>query len=137
MGDGQADAGPGLTPRRGGGAAFILSISYNEPLLHTREWMLKAEGFRVTSVSGFVDAMRRCQEGGFDLAIMGHSIPHQDQMILVKEFKQFCPAPVLSLVTHGDAPLPQADFWLEASDGPEALIGKVRAVLDDRFRTQL
>ena len=111
------------------GGASILSISYDESLLNTREWMLRAEGFKVTSVYSFVEAMRHCHRGGFDLAIMGHSIPHNDKTSLIREFRKHSLAPVLSLVRHGDTPLLEADMSLIASDGPEALILKVKAVL--------
>ena len=110
--------------------ASILSISYDEPLLHTREWILKAEGFEVTSACGFVEAKEKCRNAGFDLAIMGHSIPRTDKIALIRAFKQHCRrVPVLSLLRHGDAPLPEADYWVEAAEGPTALLQAVKAAL--------
>ncbi len=112
----------------------ILSISYDEPLLHTREWILKAVGYKVTSVCGFVDALQQCRTHKFGLAIMGHSIPQHDKVALISEFKKQSDAPVLSIVRHGDAPLLQADYWVDASDGPEALIQAVKMATCDKSR---
>lgn len=112
----------------------ILSISYDPPLLHTREWILKAEGYRVTSACGFVDALEQCRTHKFGLAIMGHSIPQDDKVALISEFKKQSDAPILSIVRHGDTPLAQADYWVDASDGPQALVRAVKAAVCSRSR---
>ena len=112
--------------------ASILSISYDAPLLHTREWILKAEGFDVTSACGFVEAEEKCRSASFDLAIMGHSIERKDKIALIKEFKKRSQAPVLSLLRHGDGPLPEADHWVEAAEGPTALLQAVRTALEKK-----
>jgi DNA-binding NtrC family response regulator len=49
----------------------ILSISYDEALLHTREMMLKREGFEVESALGFSAVVRACEQTVFDLVILG------------------------------------------------------------------
>jgi len=112
--------------------ASILSISYDEPLLYTREWILKAQGFQVVSACDLTEALKRCRTDVFDLAIMGHSIPRSDKLVLIQEFKRKRYAPVLSLVKHGDAPLPEADYWVEASEGPEVLVRAVKTALDGK-----
>ena len=117
----------------GDGATVILSISYDEALLRTREWILKEEGFEVTSACGFTEGEDHARCGGFDLAIVGHSIPQRDQVALIKEFKKHCnAAPVLSLARHGDSPLPEADHSILAAEGPEAFIAAVRKVLEKK-----
>lgn len=112
--------------------ASILSISYDASLLYTREWILKAEGFEVTSACGFVEAEEKCRSASYDLAIMGHSIERKDKVALIKEFKKYSQAPVLSLLRHGDGPLPEADHWVEAAEGPSALLQAVRTALGKR-----
>ena len=112
--------------------ASILSISYDPSLLHTREWILKAEGFEVTSACGFVEAEEKCRSASFDLAIMGHSIERKDKVALIKEFKKHSQAPVLSLLRHGDAPLPEADYWVDAAEGPTVLLQAVRTALEKK-----
>lgn len=74
----------------------------------------------------FVDALEQCRIYIFSLAILGHSIPQHDKVALISEFKKQSDAPVLLIVRHGDAPLLQADYWVDASDGPEALVQAVK-----------
>ena len=50
-------------------APSILSISYDESLLRTREWLLRASGFTVTSALGFTEAAAHCRNSDFDLVI--------------------------------------------------------------------
>ena len=112
------------------GATVILSISYDEALLRTREWILKEEGFEVTSACGFTEGEDHACRGGFHLAIVGHSIPLRDKVALITAFKEYNQAPVLSLSRHGDAPLSEADHSILAAEGPEAFIAAVRKVLE-------
>jgi DNA-binding response OmpR family regulator len=44
----------------------ILSISYDLPLLRTRQLMLTQEGYDVVSAEGFAEALEHCSEK-FDL----------------------------------------------------------------------
>ena len=111
------------------GRINILSISYDEPLLRTREWILKEQGFDVTSACGFTEGEDQARRGGFDLAIVGHSIPQRDKVALITEFKKHSQSPVLSLSRHGDSPLSEADHSILASEGPEAFVVAVRHVL--------
>lgn len=114
---------------RANGGIAILSISYDEPLLRTREWILKEQGFDVTSACGFTDGEHQARRGGFDLAIVGHSIPQRDKVALITEFKKHSQAPVLSLSRQGDSPLSEADHSIVASEGPEAFVLAVQHVL--------
>ena len=106
----------------------ILSVSYDEPLLLTREWMLKADGYHVTSAIGFTEALSYCNRP-YDLAIIGHSIPRRDKLALIAEIKKRCHAPVLSIVRHGELGLPEADAWVDSGDQPEALLRAVDSIL--------
>lgn len=114
------------------GRRSILSISYDESLLHTREWILKAEGFHVTSACGFTEGHECARRGGYDLAIVGHSIPDRDKVALIAEFRKYSKAPVLSMIKYGDALLPHADHSLQAFEGPEAFVKAVRKALGDQ-----
>ncbi len=73
----------------------ILSVSYNQPLLLTRELLLQREGYAVTSALGFTDAVKQCKAGTFDLFILGHSIPDSDKRELVHIFTEHSKSPVL------------------------------------------
>lgn len=113
-------------------APCILSIAYDKSLLLTREWILKAAGFNVTSVLGFADAIAYCRSSAFDLVVMGHTVPRRDKQALVAEIRGHNHTRILSLRAFGEEPLPEADISVEASEGPDALISAVRSTLAKR-----
>jgi CheY-like chemotaxis protein len=75
----------------------ILSVSYDDLLLRMRHMILENEGYVVVSAHGLENGLRQCKEGGFDLFILGHSIPDQDKRKMVEAFQSKCPAPIISL----------------------------------------
>jgi len=111
---------------RSKGERRILSVSYDEALLMTRQMLLEQAGFRVTSALGFSEGMENCRAGTFNLAIIGHSIPRKDKSELIREAKKHCNCPVLSIRRHGDLPHPEADFSIDSLEGPLVLINEVK-----------
>ena len=107
----------------------ILSISYDDSLLRTREWILKKEGYQVTSALGLTEAFEYCHKGSYDLAIIGHSIPKQHKLALIHEIRKYCPARVLSIMRHGEQSLEEADAWVDSSEGPDALVRIIKEIL--------
>ena len=105
----------------------ILSVSYDEPLLRTREMLLERQGHDVTSAFGFTAALQHCKKGTFDLFILGHSIPEADKAELIKVFRANCDAPVLALSRLGE----------NAPDGADAHVypDDIQALLDTVDRT--
>lgn len=104
----------------------ILSISYDESLLRTRHWILERAGYEVSSALGFDDALEVCKtRHDFDLVLMGHSMPQKDKKALFEALRPNCKAPLLSILRHGDSPIPEAEYAVEANDGPEALVETV------------
>lgn len=75
----------------------ILSVSYDDLLLRMRQMILKNEGYAVVSAYGLENSLAQCKKGGFDLFILGHSIPNQDKRQMVEAFRSECPAPIISL----------------------------------------
>ena len=107
----------------------VLSVSYDESLLRTREWILKGAGFTVTSALGFTEAIAHCRSDAFDLAIIGHSIPKSDRMALLNQLREHNHTRVLALRRQGEDHIPAVDHSIEPSLGPDALIEAVRTVL--------
>jgi CheY-like chemotaxis protein len=104
----------------------ILSISYDPSLLQTRHWILEQAGYEVSSAFGFAEAVEVCQtRHDFDLVLMGHSMPQKDKMALLEALRANCKAPLLSILRHGDSPISQAEYAVEANDGPDALVEAV------------
>ena len=105
----------------------ILSISYDKVLLLTRQALLEREGFEVRSAYGFAEAMEACQgHDDFDVVIMGHSMPENDKTALVTALRSKCDAPLVSLFKRGDPAMPQADYSVDAHEGPKALLEAAR-----------
>ena len=87
-------------------------------------------GYDVTSVFGFAAAMEICStRHDFDLILMGHSMPQKDKMALIDVLRPQYPAPLLSILKHGDSPIPQASYSVDSHDGPTALVDAVNAAL--------
>jgi DNA-binding response OmpR family regulator len=104
--------------------AHILSISYDPILLSTRQVLLESRGHTVTSAEGYIEAMRKCREGDYDLLIIGHSIPHEDKKTILNEMRQHCDAPVLALVRSGEQKLDAVNEAVDASR-PDLLVAAV------------
>ena len=106
----------------------ILSVSYDPLLLNTRQLMLEAKGFQVTSVEGFVPSIDACKKGPYDLLIIGHSIPHVDKQAIVREASAHGIALVLSLLRTGEAPVAGANESVDAMR-PDLLLACVERLL--------
>ena len=105
----------------------LLSVSYDMSLLATRRMLLEQHGYQVTSALGFTQSMAHCKASGFDLFILGHSIPLQDKQALIDVFRENSLAPILSLDRAGEARV-ECDFHV-SPDQPEQLLEKVETIL--------
>jgi len=105
----------------------ILSVSYDDILLATREMLLEQQGYDVTSALGFTEAVEQCQKSDFDLFILGHSIPDKDKLHLIETFRENCPAPILSLERIGENKIP-CDFHASPDD-PARFVKVVHEIL--------
>jgi DNA-binding NtrC family response regulator len=108
----------------------ILSVSYDSVLLATRQMLLEQKGYNVTSALGFSEAVEDCQNEGFDLFVLGHSIPEKDKLHLIKTFRGSCPAPILSLERVGEKQV-RCDFHASPDD-PERFLQVVDDILAGR-----
>lgn len=106
--------------------ANVLSISYDESLLLTRQLLLEQMGHTVHSAEGFSKAYELCASHGghYALIVLGHSIPHDDKIAMVKHCKDACTCPVLALLRPFETPVPGADKSVDASD-PKAFMAAV------------
>lgn len=109
----------------------IISISYDESLLRTREWILKAAGFKVTSALGFTEASAYCLDSGFDLVIIGHSLPTKDKAAPIEHIRRHNHTRILSLRRPTEETLPRVDHSID-SWSPDNLVAAVKAVLDEK-----
>lgn len=106
----------------------ILSISYDDNLLQTRQLMLEMRGYQVTSSYGFTTSLDHCRKSHWDLLVMGHSIPANDKRALMAEFRKHSQAPVLALHRMGDSHLEGAAQTI-TPEHPELLLEAVDRIL--------
>jgi len=108
----------------------ILSISYDPSLLLTRQLLLQQMGHEVRSAEGFAKAWDICGEhgGGFDLIILGHSIPRSDKEAIIAHVAKACTAPVLALLRPHEGDVRGATRSVDASD-PMGFLAAVREML--------
>jgi DNA-binding response OmpR family regulator len=115
--------------------ARILSVSYDQPLMKTRQLLLEREGYEVVSVGTYGASLDECKKGGFDVFILGHSIPPADQENLVREFRQACSAPIISLRRNpGQEMVRGANFHIEPD--PEPLLKVIEEIVASRAVTK-
>jgi DNA-binding response OmpR family regulator len=113
--------------------ARILSVSYDEPLLRTRHMLLQQAGYKTVSSLGFTESLEHCKRGGFDLFILGHSIPYSDKRQLVQAFRSICAAPIISLRrSSGEQLVDGADYHIEPD--PEPLLELVQKIVARKSR---
>lgn len=114
--------------------ARILSISYDERLLLTRQLLLESRGFCVTSIQRLSDAVRISCAKPFDLVVVGHPIPQKDAERIIAKLKTVHDTAVLALLRPHDAPLAIAEHNLDSCD-PGAFLELVEALLGERSRS--
>ena len=113
---------------------LILSVSYDERLLRSRHSFLEYGGYKVTSALGLAQALAKCQDGAFDLFILGHSIPVGDKAKLMKVFRSKSASPILSL-WHQHEPIVETAEYLAFSDNPDELLKSVATIFERRAET--
>ncbi|HET7441944.1 MAG TPA: hypothetical protein VFJ47_11635 [Terriglobales bacterium] len=124
-----------LVHRKKGEDPRILSVSYDELLLRMRHLLLEREGYQVVSSRGFTESLEHCKRGGFDLFILGHSIPHLDKERLVHTFREVSAAPVVSLRRNpAEQLVPGADYHIEPD--PEELLSVATRALGRKPATK-
>jgi CheY-like chemotaxis protein len=106
----------------------VLSVSYDDLLLRMRQMILENAGYTVVSALGFEKGLEECKKAGFDLFILGHSIPYEEKGEMVKTFRQACTGVVISLQRGASEPrVVTADFHVDPYPEPLLkLIGELR-----------
>jgi DNA-binding response OmpR family regulator len=102
--------------RRKGGMPSILSISYSDNLLKTRQMMLEQRGFNVQSAKHLDEALALCAKQHFRLLIVDDSIPLWDKEYMCARLKMQSGAAVLVLLRRNESTIDCADYNLEGGD---------------------
>jgi hypothetical protein len=104
------DKGDNTVPKQ------ILLVAFDDNLLVKQRVALEQQGYVVTSALRLKEATLACENGAFDLFILGHSIPHVIKVGLVDVFRLHQAAPVLSLWEPGDEILEAVNYLQFSSD---------------------
>jgi CheY-like chemotaxis protein len=107
--------------------ARILSVSYDEELLYTRRLLLESRNYCVTSALGWEESINCCKQGGFDLFILGHSIPETHKQSLIESFQASCRGTIISLICGTEPEVKGADYYIGAN--PEGVLNLVAEIL--------
>jgi len=103
----------------------VLSVSYDPVLLKTREMILEQQGYTVCSVQTVEAAMEASHSKSFDVAIIGHSIPLEDQRQIATVIRRNRAAPfVVALKSRESEDTPFADRAVDAHK-PEQMIAEL------------
>ena len=109
----------------------VLVVSWEPNLAKTREMLLRAAGYSVTSAVGRAQAHSQCRSRA-DLLVLGHSVPPSEKKEVVACFREYSTGPVLSLLSSHQQKLPEADFAVEAFD-PADVVRVVHKILHDEL----
>ena len=102
--------------------ARILSISYDETLLRTRDLLLTDAGHVVTSAFGYHEGVEKSVVDKFDMVIVGHSIPQKDKLDFIAKFRKSNPeAAVIALTRAGEPKVREVDYYVNPGDSEELL----------------
>jgi DNA-binding response OmpR family regulator len=81
--------------------------------------LLEAQGYEVVSADRLESSLEQCKQGGFDLFVLGHSIPREDKQRMVGALRQHCSAPIISLHRHpAEGMVDAADYHIEPDPEP-------------------
>jgi DNA-binding response OmpR family regulator len=110
----------------------ILSVSYDELLLRMRQMILENAGYTVVSALGFEKSLEECKKAGFDLFILGHSIPHNEKCKMVEAFREVCAGVIISLQRGAsEQRVVTADFHVDSD--PEPLLNLIHEIVQSKI----
>ena len=108
----------------------ILSLSDDQSLLSTRQYILESAAYAVTSTLGYKQAEAACGQGNYDLAIIGHSFSFQEQEALITLVRAHGDTLILVLRTAAPGQSPSgADGMFELAEGAQAFLVRVGELL--------
>jgi len=106
----------------------ILSISYSDSVLKTRQMLLEQSGLEVKSAKRLEDALALCARQSSDLMIVDDSVPLLDKQYICARLKLQCNAPLLVLLRPSEPPMEYAEYNIEGGD-PHAFVEVVTKIV--------
>jgi CheY-like chemotaxis protein len=104
-------------------------VSYDARLLWTRRLILEQSGYQVTSAYGLSEALKACDTmDGFDLVVLGHSIPVQQTQRIIARLRERLDSPILALLRPNEGPVANATRSVESD--AEKMLAAVAELLN-------
>jgi DNA-binding response OmpR family regulator len=122
------------------GQGVILSVSHDQPVLETREAVLRSVGWDVISTMDDVEAISLAVEENVDLVVLGDSIDATERVFLAQTIKRMnAKLQVVMLYREDDGTRLQhaADAHIEALSSPQLLIDTIRQLLNEKAQSQI
>ena len=114
-------------------AKRVLMVSFDGSLCDSRRLLLErlvSDGLEVVSAIGMREGKELCRHPQFDLLMLCNSIPTESQLSLVREFRKTSSAPTLSIYSRMGDELVEADYRVDASEGPPQFLSVTSKVLN-------
>jgi DNA-binding NtrC family response regulator len=95
--------------------------------------VLESAGWQVVPAMETDEALRRFQEHGFDVVVLGHSIPSSERICLAQTMKSIrSNVPIVMVCIQGDNTFSTkfADARVGSLDGPVVLINAIRRLTE-------
>jgi len=104
----------------------LLSVSYDPQLQRSRELILRQAGYDVLSTTSLAEVTAACEHSHFEFALIGHSIPRQQQEKIAAKVREHCDwVVIVGLQLLGTDRLRFADVTVPSHD-PAALVEQLR-----------
>lgn len=112
---------------------FILIISRDRILQHTRKLILEHHGYRVFDVHTDDEAIKAVEShASYSLVLLCHSVPERSRLFLVNKLKELQPKlPILMLYNSYDPTEAKVDGSLHSLDSPTALLDMIAWLTQD------
>jgi len=107
------------------GPRTILEVGWDGKLLATRRLVLEGAGYNVESVLTSQHAYQRVQHNSFDLLLLCHSMPEEDQRELTEQVRRLHPETLILSLYESTPTNLSADAVFNPLDGPEILLNCV------------
>jgi len=95
--------------------------------------MLQERGYEVISIVG--NATEQCERGGFDLFVIGHSVPEAEVDEMIGAWRRGCDAPIVFVLRNGNREREGGHHYVNSLD-PDELVETVTTILGDKPGTE-
>ncbi len=110
-------------------SSHLLSFGYDPLLMNVRTMLLRTTGYAVTETDSCIETIRLICMGRFDLILMCHTVPEDQQKTVVRRAKEFQPG--IAVLCLSDNPgVSYSEFCETASNTAPELLLQIEEALE-------